>query len=145
MVEEEADIEETEATWEDDTQTATNVLMLFLFNSLVNIEHLGLFQINKIKSSTLKPLIWSTDFFNFLHKESLKSCTNLKLNAYFLAQHNITSIIDGSLFYFLRRPIYASLCFQYTIHFVLCSFLNPRLFKFIFFDTIQVFNLRNKI
>ena len=25
MVEEEADIEETEATWEDDTQTATNV------------------------------------------------------------------------------------------------------------------------
>ena len=26
MVEEEADIEETEATWEDDTQTKTNVL-----------------------------------------------------------------------------------------------------------------------
>ena len=25
MVEEEVDIEETEATWEDDTQTATNV------------------------------------------------------------------------------------------------------------------------
>ena len=25
MVEEEADIEETEATWEDDTQTKTNV------------------------------------------------------------------------------------------------------------------------
>ena len=26
MVQEEADIEETEATWEDDTQTKTNVL-----------------------------------------------------------------------------------------------------------------------
>ena len=29
MVEEEADIEETEATWEDDTQTATNVALLY--------------------------------------------------------------------------------------------------------------------
>ena len=28
MVEEEADIEETEATWEDDTQTKTNVTKL---------------------------------------------------------------------------------------------------------------------
>ena len=28
MVKEEADIEETEATWEDDTQTATNVLLI---------------------------------------------------------------------------------------------------------------------
>ena len=28
MVEEEADIEETEATWEDDTQTATNVVAI---------------------------------------------------------------------------------------------------------------------
>ena len=28
MVEEEADIEETEATWEDDTQTKTNVLQI---------------------------------------------------------------------------------------------------------------------
>ena len=30
MVEEEADIEETEAIWEDDTQTATNVYCLML-------------------------------------------------------------------------------------------------------------------
>ena len=29
MVEEEADIEETEATWEDDTQTKTNVYCLW--------------------------------------------------------------------------------------------------------------------
>ena len=29
MVEEEADIEETEATWEDDTQTKTNVIHHF--------------------------------------------------------------------------------------------------------------------
>ena len=35
MVEEEADIEETEATWEDDTQTATNVYeILFQLNIL---------------------------------------------------------------------------------------------------------------
>ena len=31
MVEEEADIEETEATWEDDTQTATNVFLFGKF------------------------------------------------------------------------------------------------------------------
>ena len=30
MVEEEADIEETEATWEDDTQTKTNVISICL-------------------------------------------------------------------------------------------------------------------
>ena len=30
MVEEEADIEETEATWEDDTQTKKNVLMILI-------------------------------------------------------------------------------------------------------------------
>ena len=29
MVEEEADIEETEATWEDDTQTKTNVYLFW--------------------------------------------------------------------------------------------------------------------
>ena len=29
MVEEEADIEETEPTWEDDTQTKTNVMLYF--------------------------------------------------------------------------------------------------------------------
>ena len=35
MVEEEADIEETEATWEDDTQTATNVLsILYQFQKI---------------------------------------------------------------------------------------------------------------
>ena len=32
MVEEEADIEETEATWEDDTQTKTNVSQKYLLN-----------------------------------------------------------------------------------------------------------------
>ena len=37
MVEEEADIEETEATWEDDTQTATNVLQLFSFYICFNL------------------------------------------------------------------------------------------------------------
>ena len=31
MVEEEADIEETEATWEDDTQTKTNVVISYLY------------------------------------------------------------------------------------------------------------------